>query len=201
MSAIAMVSRFIMIEPKYSKSEPAILISVGVLALSGPPPIGDTVLVLQPWELPSSRRLPPTTNCSEPAASAPIIPSTIVIILIGVSRCGSGPGVPAYIMSSRWEARHPGPIHDCRGDRRPHRSNWRANWSHRRNRDRAFDGQTSAAPSLIVGSRRHQTDFVHAIDAAHIKPVIDRSFDLNEIADAFRYEASGQHFGKICLEF
>ena len=54
---------------------------------------------------------------------------------------------------------------------------------------------------LIVGSRRHQMDFVRAIDAAHIRPVIDRSFDLDEIADAFRYEASGQHFGKICLEF
>ena len=54
---------------------------------------------------------------------------------------------------------------------------------------------------LIVGSRRHQTVFVRAIDAAHIKPVIDRSFGLDEIVDAFRYEASGQHFGKICLEF
>jgi NADPH:quinone reductase-like Zn-dependent oxidoreductase len=54
---------------------------------------------------------------------------------------------------------------------------------------------------LIVGSRRHQMDFVRAIDAARIKPVIDRSFDLDKIADAFRYEASGQHFGKICLEF
>ncbi len=54
---------------------------------------------------------------------------------------------------------------------------------------------------LIVGSRRHQMDFVRAIDAAEIKAVIDRSFDLNDIADAFRYEASGQHFGKICLAF
>ena len=54
---------------------------------------------------------------------------------------------------------------------------------------------------LIVGSRRHQMDFVRAIDAANIKPVIDRSFDLDKIADAFRYEASGQHFGKICLAF
>lgn len=54
---------------------------------------------------------------------------------------------------------------------------------------------------LIVGSRAHQMDFVRAIDAARIKPVIDRSFDLDKIADAFRYEASGQHFGKICLEF
>jgi NADPH:quinone reductase-like Zn-dependent oxidoreductase len=54
---------------------------------------------------------------------------------------------------------------------------------------------------LIVGSRKHQTEFIRAIDATGIKPVIDRSFGLDEIADAFRYEASGHHFGKICLEF
>ena len=54
---------------------------------------------------------------------------------------------------------------------------------------------------LIVGSRRYQMDFVRAIDATDMKPIIDRSFDLDKIADAFRYEASGQHFGKICLEF
>jgi NADPH:quinone reductase-like Zn-dependent oxidoreductase len=54
---------------------------------------------------------------------------------------------------------------------------------------------------LIVGSRRHQMDFIRAIEAAGIKPVIDRSFHLDKIADAFRFEASGRHFGKICLEF
>jgi NADPH:quinone reductase-like Zn-dependent oxidoreductase len=54
---------------------------------------------------------------------------------------------------------------------------------------------------LIVGSLKHQMDFVRAVDAAGIKPVIDRTFDLDEIVDAFRYEASGLHFGKICLEF
>ncbi len=54
---------------------------------------------------------------------------------------------------------------------------------------------------LIVGSRKHQTEFIRAIDATGIKPVIDRSFGLDEIADAFRYEAGGHHFGKICLEF
>ena len=54
---------------------------------------------------------------------------------------------------------------------------------------------------LIVGSRRYQMDFVRAIDATDMKPIIDRSFDLDKIADAFRYEASGQRFGKICLEF
>lgn len=54
---------------------------------------------------------------------------------------------------------------------------------------------------LIVGNRRQQLDFVRAIDTTGLKPVIDRSFRLEEIADAFRYEESGAHFGKICLEF
>jgi len=54
---------------------------------------------------------------------------------------------------------------------------------------------------LIVGSRREQADMVRAIDATGLRPIIDRSFGLAEIADAFRYQASGAHFGKICLEF
>lgn len=54
---------------------------------------------------------------------------------------------------------------------------------------------------LIVGSRREQTDLVRAIDATGFKPIIDRSFGLGELAEAFRYQASGGHFGKICLEF
>ncbi len=54
---------------------------------------------------------------------------------------------------------------------------------------------------LIVGNRRQQTDFVRAIDAIGLRPVIDRKFGLEQIADAFRYEESGAHFGKICLEF
>lgn len=54
---------------------------------------------------------------------------------------------------------------------------------------------------LIVGNRRHQMDLVRAIDATGLRPVVDRSFALAEIADAFRHEESGAHFGKICLEF
>ena len=54
---------------------------------------------------------------------------------------------------------------------------------------------------LIVGSRREQADMVRAIDATGFKPVVDRSFGLGEIAEAFRHQASGAHFGKICLEF
>jgi NADPH:quinone reductase-like Zn-dependent oxidoreductase len=54
---------------------------------------------------------------------------------------------------------------------------------------------------LIVGSRRHQQEMVRAIDATGLRPVIDRTFSLYAIADAFRYEESGKHFGKICLEY
>jgi NADPH:quinone reductase-like Zn-dependent oxidoreductase len=54
---------------------------------------------------------------------------------------------------------------------------------------------------LIVGSRRHQLDLIRGIDAVHGHPVIDRSFPLAEIADAFRLQESGGHFGKIVAEF
>jgi NADPH:quinone reductase-like Zn-dependent oxidoreductase len=52
---------------------------------------------------------------------------------------------------------------------------------------------------LIVGSRRHQLDFVRALDAMRLRPAIDRTFALAEAADAFRYEQEARHFGKICL--
>ena len=54
---------------------------------------------------------------------------------------------------------------------------------------------------LIVGSRREQQDMVRALEVMDLRPVIDRSFALDDIADAFRHEESGEHFGKIVLEF
>ncbi|SFR89541.1 zinc-dependent alcohol dehydrogenase family protein [Sphingomonas jatrophae] len=54
---------------------------------------------------------------------------------------------------------------------------------------------------LIVGSRREQQDFVRALDAGGIRPVIDRRFPLDQLADAFRYEIGAAHFGKIGIEW
>ena len=54
---------------------------------------------------------------------------------------------------------------------------------------------------LIVGSRAHQQEMIRAIEVSGMHPVLDRSFALEEIAEAFRHEESGKHFGKICLEF
>ncbi len=52
---------------------------------------------------------------------------------------------------------------------------------------------------ITVGSRAHQQDMVRAIDTTGIKPVIYRSFELEDLAEAFRLQESQQHFGKICL--
>jgi NADPH:quinone reductase-like Zn-dependent oxidoreductase len=54
---------------------------------------------------------------------------------------------------------------------------------------------------LAVGSRVMQEDMVRAINLSGMRPVIDRSFGFDELADAFRYQASGAHFGKIVLEW
>jgi NADPH:quinone reductase-like Zn-dependent oxidoreductase len=54
---------------------------------------------------------------------------------------------------------------------------------------------------LIVGSRRHQREMIRAIEAGGLEPIIDRTFALEEIAEAFRHQESGSHFGKICLTF
>ena len=54
--------------------------------------------------------------------------------------------------------------------------------------------------AMLVGSRRHQQDFVRAIEATALRPVIDRHFSLDDIVAAFQYQASGQHFGKIVLD-
>ncbi len=53
---------------------------------------------------------------------------------------------------------------------------------------------------LIVGNRKQQKDFVSALEATRIRPVIDCKFPMDRTAEAFRYELSGGHFGKICLE-
>lgn len=54
---------------------------------------------------------------------------------------------------------------------------------------------------LIVGSRRQQQDYVSALEQGDIRPIIDRCFALDELADAFRMQQNGQHFGKIAVEW
>jgi NADPH:quinone reductase-like Zn-dependent oxidoreductase len=53
---------------------------------------------------------------------------------------------------------------------------------------------------ITVGSRRQQLDLVTALEASGIRPVIDRTYPLRALSEAFRYEQSGGHFGKIGIQ-
>jgi NADPH:quinone reductase-like Zn-dependent oxidoreductase len=46
-----------------------------------------------------------------------------------------------------------------------------------------------------------QEKMVDAIEVNKIKPVINKTFALENIVDAFKFQESGQHFGKIVIEF
>lgn len=53
---------------------------------------------------------------------------------------------------------------------------------------------------VSVGSKADQENMIRALTAINLKPVIDRSFPLHEIAAAFQYYGTQSHFGKVCVE-
>lgn len=55
-------------------------------------------------------------------------------------------------------------------------------------------------PAIAVGSRAMQIKMVRYLEKSHIKPAIDPRFPLSQLADAFRYQLSGKHFGKIVID-
>jgi NADPH:quinone reductase-like Zn-dependent oxidoreductase len=52
---------------------------------------------------------------------------------------------------------------------------------------------------ITVGSQVDQANMIAAVEAHDMQPVIDKTYPLAELADAFRYQESQQHFGKICV--
>ncbi|MCM5705712.1 zinc-dependent alcohol dehydrogenase family protein [Larsenimonas salina] len=53
---------------------------------------------------------------------------------------------------------------------------------------------------LIVGNRQMQKAYIAALEASDVRPVIDRTYDgLETLADAFAYQQSADHLGKICV--
>ena len=54
---------------------------------------------------------------------------------------------------------------------------------------------------IAVDSRKSQEAMVDAINVNGFKPIIDKSFAFDELAAAFQHQESGQHFGKIVLEW
>jgi len=54
---------------------------------------------------------------------------------------------------------------------------------------------------VLVGSRQHQLNMINAINQYQFKPVIDKVFPFESLIDAFKYQESNQHFGKICIHY
>lgn len=54
---------------------------------------------------------------------------------------------------------------------------------------------------IAVGSREMQNDMVNAIEINGIKPMIDKSFEMEQLGEAFQYQGAGKHFGKIVVEY
>jgi NADPH:quinone reductase-like Zn-dependent oxidoreductase len=53
---------------------------------------------------------------------------------------------------------------------------------------------------ITVGSRLHAEEMVRAIEVGSLRPVIDRRFPLERLADALRLMGEGGHFGKIIID-
>ncbi len=54
---------------------------------------------------------------------------------------------------------------------------------------------------LIVGNRRQQQEYVAALEQTGIRPIIHDSLPLEQLADAFRRQERGEHFGKLVVEW
>ena len=52
---------------------------------------------------------------------------------------------------------------------------------------------------ITVGSHSDQRAMITAVEAHDIHPVVDSTFGLDELSEAFRHQESQQHFGKICV--
>lgn len=63
-----------------------------------------------------------------------------------------------------------------------------------------FFQRNAVMSGITVGSQRHQANMTKAFEEWQLKPVLDKSFALENLADAFRYQESGKHFGKIGLD-
>jgi NADPH:quinone reductase-like Zn-dependent oxidoreductase len=54
---------------------------------------------------------------------------------------------------------------------------------------------------LVVGNRRQQQEYVAALEQTGIRPIIHASLPLEQVADAFRLQERGDHFGKLVIEW
>lgn len=65
---------------------------------------------------------------------------------------------------------------------------------------RPIIGRAVRLQGIFVGSQEMFAAMNRAISLAKLKPVIDRTFSFEDAKQAFAYQASGAHFGKIVIK-
>jgi len=63
-----------------------------------------------------------------------------------------------------------------------------------------FFQRNACMAGITVGSHEHQQRMNAAFEEWKLKPVIDSSYPLEKLADAFRHQESQTHFGKIVVD-
>ncbi len=63
-----------------------------------------------------------------------------------------------------------------------------------------FFQRNAVMSGITVGSHVHQARMNAALEEWGLEPVIDSSYPLAELADAFRHQESQKHFGKIVVD-
>ena len=63
-----------------------------------------------------------------------------------------------------------------------------------------FFQRNAVMAGITVGSHAHQARMVEAFEEWQLRPVIDSSYPLAELADAFRHQESQGHLGKIVVD-
>jgi NADPH:quinone reductase-like Zn-dependent oxidoreductase len=54
---------------------------------------------------------------------------------------------------------------------------------------------------IYVGSREMFEEMIRVMSSQQMRPVIDKTFEFEQLPEALQYMKTGQHFGKICLSF
>jgi NADPH:quinone reductase-like Zn-dependent oxidoreductase len=65
----------------------------------------------------------------------------------------------------------------------------------------AMMGRQQTLHAITVGSKSQQIEMIRTLDAMDLRPVIDATYPFNKITGAFKFQESGRHFGKICVQY
>jgi NADPH:quinone reductase-like Zn-dependent oxidoreductase len=65
----------------------------------------------------------------------------------------------------------------------------------------ALMGRQQTLHGITVGSRAHQLEMIRALNTMGLRPMIDVTYPFAKIVEAFQFQESGRHFGKICIKY